>query len=230
MKNLSIITACVDYADFLSITLPRTLLFSKNVTVITAEHDKETRRVCRRYGVNCIVTDAWYANGTKFDKASALNLGIDNIETKEWILSMDADIYLPIFSERRLRIHLDEQALHTCVRRECRSYNDFITKGDKNFHSYRELHHPGLSRKDSPRNVLGYFQLWHYPTHQFRFKPSEDASLYDLEFTSRFEKCVWLPFSVLHFGYIQTNWEGRKTCSWLVPEETCEERCSDFHS
>ena len=57
--RLHIIMTCVNYSDFLVISLAENtkIIDPKFITVITDSNDKLTQEVCRVYGVNCVITD-----------------------------------------------------------------------------------------------------------------------------------------------------------------------------
>ena len=94
---LEAVIVCVDYADFLAITLPYTLPLVDSVVVVTTPADKLTQRLCAKYSVRCLETDVFYRDqGTKFNKARGINHGLNHCQRRDWLIHMDADVVLPM--------------------------------------------------------------------------------------------------------------------------------------
>jgi hypothetical protein len=95
--RISTVIPCVNYDDFLALTLPRTISVLENVTILTAPEDVRTLAVARAHRVPVFVTDAWWTGA--FNKARALNKWLDSLGEASaedaWCLTLDADILLP---------------------------------------------------------------------------------------------------------------------------------------
>jgi len=46
-RKIEGVTVCVDYADFLEVTLPQAMKAFDNVIVVTSKKDKETQKLAR---------------------------------------------------------------------------------------------------------------------------------------------------------------------------------------
>ena len=92
---LECVIICVDYADFLAWTLPFNRQQFDRLVVVTSKQDKQTRKLCEFYHVQCVPTDDFYRAEKAFDKAAGLNVGLRALELKDWVAVMDADILLP---------------------------------------------------------------------------------------------------------------------------------------
>ena len=89
------ILVCVDYHDYLAITLPRNRHHFSEVMVVTTERDKETQRVANQNDCIVFTTDSFYANGAHFNKFRAMEEGLDQLGRTGWIAIMDADVIWP---------------------------------------------------------------------------------------------------------------------------------------
>lgn len=232
--QLEVGVPCVDYADFLKLTLPqvisslRTLSGVGQITLLTTARDTETCSLAERCGVRTWVTDAWYANGASFNKARALNEWIDNVLADSencWILTLDADIFIPIDLFSNVR-SLNPRALYGVPRRACRDereWNDFMA-GRRSWESFPIISPPVIDGKlwghRPTRNataISGYFQLWNPSGAQRRFKESADAADYDVAFALSFGDSLRkrIPScEVMHLGQQGVNWRGRRSPEW----------------
>lgn len=128
----SVIT-CVDYGDFLAHTLPHNRVLFDRTVVVTAPEDKETRRVCEYWHVECIPTDVFDTRWGNFCKGSGVNVGLAVLNKRDWVLHLDADIMLPPLTRKMLeQAELDPTFLYGCDR--------YVIKGDK-WHSFMSLPH-----------------------------------------------------------------------------------------
>jgi hypothetical protein len=211
---ITAIIVCVDYADFLAITLPATVAAVDRVCVATAPHDEATLAVCRANNVEITVYPRFSGGEATFDKAGGLNFLLDRLQPQGWVLSLDADIFLP----RQLEANgLDRSHLYAAHRRmiaEPQQWREYLASRDLTpFARYG----PGL--KAGRAGLLGYFQLWHYPTFpQRRFPSSCNAAGYDKAFGRlwpRPDRC-YVEGDVVHLGINKANWNGRVTEAWPV--------------
>src|ERR1700684_2367263 len=87
---------CVDYDDFLAVTLPVNQAHFDKIVVVTDMQDERTAAVASRFAnVTLHRTDAFYAGGAAFNKGAALEEGFDILGRAGWICILDADILLP---------------------------------------------------------------------------------------------------------------------------------------
>lgn len=100
MSKLEAVIICVNYSDFLKITLPLNLKHFDNVIVVTKESDTKTIEFCRSIDDKKLVlikTDAfdYPKNKAKFNKGLAIDVGLQFLEHKSWVMNLDSDIVLP---------------------------------------------------------------------------------------------------------------------------------------
>lgn len=232
VRYLEGVTTCVNYADFLDVTLSENLHHFNEFVVVTTPDDLATQNVCSKHGVICVETNVFSKDGAHFaaGKSHAINLGLAHLKQTEWLLHLDADIVLP----DRFRAMLDKAALDlTCLhgadRLEVRSHDRWSqVQGDEGYarqYRYRFL----LAAPELPLSArfvhdvhgfcpLGYFQLWHssrrrqYPYNQGGREQT------DVLFAAQWEPedrrllptvlCYHLQSEPAPLG---ANWHGRRT-------------------
>jgi hypothetical protein len=89
------ITVCVEYDDYLAITLPRNRRFFREYLVVTSCDDKATQELAIQYGCKVFVTNAFYEHGAVFNKGLAIERAFDILDRYGWMTILDADIILP---------------------------------------------------------------------------------------------------------------------------------------
>ena len=111
-NRIEAVIVCRDYSDFLVQTLPRNLAHIDRLVVVTSHDDLATRAVCRKFSVECVLTDSFTDHGEAFNKGAAINFGMAALRQRGWILHLDADILLPA----TFRNMLDKSALRSdCI-------------------------------------------------------------------------------------------------------------------
>lgn len=95
MPDLRIIVTCVDFADFLALTLPWNRHHWKEVVVLTSHHDEATVKIAKANGASVYQTDAFYFRGAKFNKFMALEECINFFGRHGVMGFVDADIFWP---------------------------------------------------------------------------------------------------------------------------------------
>ncbi len=215
VRKIDIVIVSVDYNDFLSISLENNLKLVENITVVTSEKDKICQELCKKFGVNCIITERMYEDGAVFNKGKAINEGIKSLTDPDWILLLDADICLPDdFNKVWLEFPKNPESLITCERYFCKDYDSYkVWKSDNK----------DYKGKKERSKWLGYFQLFNssiisdinkvYP------EEFEDAAWSDITFRNKFSKKVEINTTVAHLGDAYTNWKGRKTDKFLSDSE-----------
>jgi hypothetical protein len=195
------ITVCVDYWDYLEITLPKNLHHFEDFLVVTAPQDTATQELCKKYAVKTHITDAFYRKGAHFNKWLALEEGLDVLGRLGWLCIIDSDIIMPEF------IYWPE-----------------LINGKLYAPRRRMTHHP------LPENQWGQVPLWHVeefsgyfqlfngldehlpnpPWHELDWMHAGGA---DTAFQALWpvKDKVRLPFEVLHLGPNGKNWLGRAT-------------------
>lgn len=222
---LHVIVPCVEYDDYLDLTLPRNLrvLSDAAVTVVTTPQDAPTRAVCERHGARCMTTDAFHADGATFAKGRATNAALRQIHEEApdaWILMLDADIVLPAdFAAWRARVVLNPGALYY-ARRWLLPSRDDIPAALAHFDSGRPFA-PTTKHNTKP---WGYFQLWSFRSQLQRDRAgdwypaaSHDAGTDDTIFYRRYRDAGRLADSGLRTLHLPhsieqaQNWKGRVT-------------------
>ena len=208
-QKIDVIIVSVDYNDFLALTLESTANIL-NVTVVTSPTDFICQELCKKFGVNCIITERMYEDGAIFNKGKAINEGIKSLINPEWIILLDADIYLqPDFLEAFKKVKLSSyKDLIVCKRIIIDNYDLFLDrKNNKN-----------VGRLERAKG-FGYFQMFNIKNLSKASKifpeESNDASWSDLIFRDRFKSETELDTTVLHLGQTCQNWQGRKTDKFI---------------
>lgn len=199
-NKLDIIIVSVDYNDYLSITLKNNLKFVQNIHVVTSSKDLVCQEMCKKYGVDCIVTDRFYESNSIFNKGKAINYAISNLQNPDWILILDADILL---KEKIDISNLDYNTLYSCKRTII-----------ENHEQYLDLENQELFEESGIG--FGYFQLFNFRSKYVNRRMvypevSRNASKSDVIFKRQFKLIQDLKFSVYHLGKTRLNWNGRKS-------------------
>ena len=184
-----------------------------NVTVVTSPSDVECQELCQKFGANCIITEKMYENGAIFNKGKAINEGIKSLTNPEWILLLDADIYLKSdFLEVLENTDIYQQNLVLCKRLIIEDYDSFIR--------WKSGEEVGTIERSKG---FGYFQMFNVSKFKKNYiifpENSDDASWSDISFRDRFNKNeTELDTIVLHLGKICQNWKGRITERFVESE------------
>jgi hypothetical protein len=235
---LEAVVVCVNYSDFLAHTLPGNRTMFNNMVVVTSLTDQDTVKVCNKYNVRCIQTDAFYQDGAVFNKGAGINVGLEALNCTGWVLHLDADIHLPPLTRQILeKIQLEPEKVYGADRLMCPDYKSWI----KYLESWRSVHedwtftHLDIFRAGS-RIVqygeylddgvpdgwvpIGFFQLWNPLLSGVLNYPGDhgcaDRSdvLHAKQF-SRLNRCLLPELVVVHLEsedcQMGTNWNGRKT-------------------
>jgi hypothetical protein len=227
---------CVNYSDFLAHTLPHNKNQFDNLVVITDMQDQKTKDLCEYYHVNCIQTDIFYQNGDTFNKGAAINFGLSQLKKKDWVVHLDADIYLPPKTRSILEnLPLDVKKIYGVDRLMCPSYDkwmEYINSPPKIQSDWIFIHMNAFpvgvriaeyNNKNQGYEPIGYFQLWNpkgskvfdYPTqHDF-------CDRTDVLHVKKFERknrellpeivVIHLDSEGLMASEMGKNWKGRKT-------------------
>jgi len=220
LKKLDIIITCVNYSDFLILSLKENIKLGFPITVITSERDPLTIKLCKEFDVNYVITEDFFEDGAVFNKGKGINAGINQLKNPEWILHLDADIVLPedfttIISNKAL----STKKLYSATRYMCYTFDKY----QKFLDGKIKLHQMDAVHMCPP---VGYFQLFHYTHPNLKDKEkiyperSKDASWSDLLFADKFpEKECLKNIRTIHLGYDGQNWKGRKTERFITDVE-----------
>lgn len=232
MKIEAVVT-CVNHADILAHTLPINIHHVDKYVVITAPEDKDTQRVARYWGANCVLTDSFRTRWGEFCKGAGINDGLAVCEKADWLLHMDCDIALPpVFRNYVENAKLDKTMLYGVDRAEFKSYRDwqrFI--GNPQLHTggqncFIDVHHHGkrlgtrLHFGHAGGYVpLGFLQLWNIESGVLEYKEGHtDAAREDNEFSLKWprSKRGFLPEVIVYHlesedSPMGVNWKGRQS-------------------
>jgi len=210
------IIPCVNYDDFLDITLQFNRRHFDTIMVVSTDDDKDTRKCCYKHKVLCLCTDSWFSDGARFNKGKALNAALALFREANWICSMDADIVLPDSFGYQTNV-LDPANLYSAERRMCdteRGFDTFLATRD--FERFKPYYDSQMMMSDN--YLLGYLQIWCQGVQRVRFPEVYDnAAMYDLAFANNWEieNRLMIPgMAVLHLGDPKRNWDGRISDRW----------------
>jgi hypothetical protein len=211
-KKLDVLIVSVNYNDFLLTSLPYNKKIFDNITVVTSTDDLMCQKICEKFRVNCLITDVMYDSDSKFNKGKAINYGLSQIENKDLILILDADI---IVTEKIELNQLDDESLYTSGRWICETYHRF-----QNWEKSKDTN--DLNKWENDRG-FGFFQLFNSNNQILNgnFYPEnfKDASMSDLVFRDKFTSRRSIENKIIHLGEAYTNWSGRKTARFLTDDD-----------
>jgi hypothetical protein len=225
------VTVCVNYSDFLEVTLEENLSHFSEFVVVTDYRDRKTQGVCQKHSVYCVQTDVFFERpGDVFNKGAAINLGIAHLRKPGWFVHLDADIVLPDrFNTALHKARLDPECIYGADRLEVVGFEQWQKQQShgayKRQHQYRcLLQNPGnrlgarLIHNEYGYCPIGYFQLWHSSTEKRYPHNVGSAEHTDVLFACQWplRKRLLLPTVLVYHlqseaGRMGVNWEGRKT-------------------
>ena len=94
------VSVCVNYSDYLKVSLPINKQILNKIVIVTRSDDYETIKVCKENNVECIATDEFNNHPSGFNKFKGINKGLDKLDKDGWILFLDCDIVLDPLSRR----------------------------------------------------------------------------------------------------------------------------------
>lgn len=214
--KINCITVCVDYLDFLSLTLEYNRdLFNKYVIITSKKYYNisNIQDICSIYNCDVFVTDSFYDNGAYFNKWKALEEALDSFNrfANSWMCILDSDIVFPKVAYKTL-LDLRIGDLYSPLRYMMTSIPEPIeipdeSKWDNLFSIHRNI-----------AEFAGYCQIFHTsdyhlgkpPWHEINWKHAGGAdSFFQLKWDT--SNKIRLPFKVLHLGECGKNWCGRVT-------------------
>lgn len=216
MQKPTAITVCVDYWDYLAVTIPKNFHHFHKMLVVTSSADFQTQKLCSDLGVSCYVTDAFYRHGALFNKWAALEEGLNvlrNSSDLEWLCILDADIVWPE------KIYAPDLEIGNLYGPKRRMASHLLPENEWGTVPLWNL--PDFS---------GFTQIFHVddphlpdpPWHQTNWKHAGGADTFFQELWPSQNK-IRLPFEVLHIGPNGTNWCGRvNPLAGEIPEQAKE--------
>lgn len=229
--KLEAVVVCDRYHDFLRCTLPHNKFIFDRIVVVTSHEDRETQRICEFYHVECIPTDVLNTRKKIFCKAEGINEGLAKLSKSDWVVHMDADIWLP----PQTRLLLQQAGL---AKRMIYGIDRFLVKGYDAWDRFLEM--PRLQQENytwvhvdafpigtrvmqqrgNGYVPIGFFQLWNPAVSGIKHYPDKhtDAGRTDVLFAMQWPRGLrgFIPEIV---GYhlescdagMEANWKGRRT-------------------
>jgi hypothetical protein len=220
------ITICINHSDFLAFTMPLNLIHFDKWIIVTDYQDIKTVKLCKYYGIQCVQTDAAQMHKNIFMKGSALNVGLELLSKKDWIVQVDADCALqPRFRHWIDWMNLDKNFIYGMDRVMFDSFDewiDFYTNPSETLEGYHVQYKSLGGRLNrlctDGYSICGYFQLWNGQSGRIRY-PEAWAGNFgeDVIFSSfwpRNERGFIPEMVVYHLASekgLGNNWRGRKT-------------------
>jgi len=227
--KIEAVIVCYNYSDFLEATIAENLQHLDRLVVVSHPSDRQTGRLCDKFGVDCVKTEVFHDDGDKFNKGRAINLGLSHLRHDDWILHLDADVLLPHRFRHMLHMaKLNREYIYGCDRLNTLNYENWAQYKNKVIpqHQWRFMVTPQQEFPLGSRIVhneygwcpLGFFQLWHSLVRRQYPIVCGNAEHSDIVHAIRWprEKRVLLPeFFVYHLesevAQMGVNWSGRKT-------------------
>lgn len=234
--RIEAVSVCVEYDDYAAWTIPQNKKFFDDYIIVTSLSDEKTAKLCRHYNVKCIQTSI--LEGC-YNKASAINLGLDNLSRKEWMIQLDVDIYLPERFRKLVEIaKLDKSKIYGIDRLNVVGFDKWINHlSDPNLLYENEIYLHQWDFRGGSRVVktwkepdfvgdigwipLGYFQMFCDPEGEKVIYPdhvSEDYARSDMAMACQWsrDKRELIPEIIgLHlmgkYEIKGCNWTGRKS-------------------
>ena len=202
---LNAITVCVNYVDYLKLTINNRYLFDRWI-IVTSCDDHDTLSFCKANNLECVITERIYESGP-FCKGKAINDGLLHLNHPDWVCVVDADTYL--FTEVLKGIIdstvLDKDAI----------YGLFGRVQVENERELTELFKKGKILESDIEDVnmlVGFFQMWHRSKTPFYPEESHNAGLDDvlmLDYFASNKKHIF-PSYAIHIGPKWVNHNGVK--------------------
>jgi hypothetical protein len=253
IKRLEAVIVCKDYSDFLAETLPWNIRQFDRIVVVTSPDDVETQQLCAHLSVECRTTNLFDHEkddeaamcdtiGVKKDhrpgrnnfcKSRGIDLGLAYLNRDDWIVHLDADIWLPpMFRNWFTWMQPEKDCIYGMDRFNCIGYEpwqDFLSKNPRDASFHQHIRHclvipppfqPGarISIKEYGGYVpIGFFQAWHGSTNR-RYPHSHGSAehtdvLHSLQWPKNKRRkmaeayCVHLESK--NSGPMGRNWNGR---------------------
>jgi hypothetical protein len=222
------------YADIAAYTFPQMKRQVDRLLVVTSPDDVETKDLCHRLNIELLETDDFSRDGDAFNKGRGIERGLAMLAHDEWLLHIDADIYLPDdFRESLLDADLDPRTIYGADR-VClvgwEAFDKWRQRGtSRQFHCFQHTYGVPLGARWVEIRYgyvpIGFFQLWHESAAgrkgiRTRRYPEwhANAARADVKFALQWDRKhrQLLPEVIVghiepHTSAMGANWEGRTT-------------------
>lgn len=237
--KIEAVTICVNYDDFLEAVIPYNLSMFDRWVIVTEPQDLQTRELCRRFGLECLLSEDG-RDGGNFAKGRLIERGLQHLSANGWRCHIDADIALPRHFRRALELaDLQTDTLYGADRILVKSYDDFQKLKATGWLDGGQWHHsyavePPKGFEVGTRWVgaqaaycpIGFLQLWNSSQDEWRgirIKPypsqHNTACRTDVQFALQFDRKKRALLPEIFVAHLESeaaakgaNWNGRKTC------------------
>ena len=234
VRRLEAVTVCVEYSDFLAETLPHNLRHFDNYVIVTRHDDAATQLLCRKLGVECRATDVMHHEGDRFAKSRAIDYGLAYLRRDDWIVHVDADIWLPPMTRQWIDWAApDPDCIYGIDRCNCTSWDAWRAFIDRPMQQHHQHAHGCLTlpppfpmgarislRQYGGYVPIGFFQMWSGAKHPERRYPLHQGSaehsdvLHAIQWPAS-KRRILPEIIALHLeseaSKMGANWKGRAT-------------------
>lgn len=256
LVDIEAVTVCVNYSDFLQAVIPWNLPHFSRWVIVTTPGDEETREVCRKFGLETLLTEEGCEPGQAFNKGRMVERGMQQLSADAWHLHIDADIALPGAFNRLLtsaRVEASPHKIYGCDRLMVRSWDAWqaLLKS-----GYLNREHDYHCRLNLPPGVevgsrwvhwntgycpIGFFQLAHQGAIEWRGARQRpyparhgDACRSDVQYAlqwDRKDRELLAEVIVVHLesepAKLGANWKGRTTAKFGAKATTTTQQFID---
>lgn len=204
------IIVCVDYHDFLAVTLPYNRHHFDRVLVVTSHGDRFTPEIAAAYDCDVYKSQSFYADGAKFNKYAPLEEGLNLMGRDGWVCIMDADVLWPKHTNQQYEVG-----------------NLYVPKRRMMIDTHKPIPHEVNWLHRFPLHYLhntcfsGYTQIFNAsdpvlpngntgPWHQTNWRHAGGADTFFSELWPP-EQRIRPNWECLHLGEAGKNWCGRST-------------------
>lgn len=211
------LTVCVNYADFLSLSIERWKEGLASLTIVTDSKDVATAALAMKHDANLFQTDVFYERGAKFNKGAAMEQVRKILPWEDWFLFFDSDVIPePYWKATLITAEAHKKVVPGALYGATRFQSKDL-KAETGENNERFLFPASSIIRDAPCDG-GYFHLFHTSDEAVQVPPGADlletcwshAGVYDSKFKMRWPSNKWLvtPVQLLHVGE-RENWTGR---------------------
>lgn len=178
---LEAVTVCVGYDDMLDAVAPYNIPHFRRWLVVTDPQDKMTREVCRKYGIDCVLSEDGRQDGD-FAKGRLVERALQHTAASGWRIHLDADVALPAhFSFMLSLADLQKDTIYGADRVMVKSYESWLDllktgymQGGQYGYAHAVTFPPGYqvanrwAGSHTGYVPIGFFQLWHSTEDEWR--------------------------------------------------------------
>lgn len=189
-EKIEAVIVCVNFCDYLKLTLPNQKEYFDHIIIVTDSKDEETHKFCEEENLTCVITDVFYEGKVTvkqetwslyseahrqletveevevdcvFNKGRALNEGFKHLKFNEWIAIIDADTVVDsVGFEYGMLINLNKLDKKCLYGPVGRMIvsDDFLPDWQQEISQW--CYSEIIMNVHGSQNIDGYFQLFHY--------------------------------------------------------------------